>query len=506
MPTAFTMNNQLSKNSINLRSITLFFSLVSLMAWAIVWLISLQNINPLILLPVIPVCFALTRIANNWREGVAWIVVWFVVVDLVRKTMGGTKLLLVVGDGLVALVLFIFFCGSYLFRNHAVFTHVPSNIRFLLTGFSFFVIIQSLNPVVPDHILRLAGLRTYLFYILAMGLGLVFLRTESDLKKIYKFLFILTVPVILLSFFQASSSQANLPVWLVSMEHEVHSFGNFYINLISSTFASCKRYGRFLFLAYPFIYGIDRYYHTSKIGALLLFLFFISAAVVSGSKEIVVMLILFQFMYWILTSANKSKKYLICFFIALGIIGVWNTILQFDSVDITERNYRVKAILSNQQDWKDRIRIYFYDPFVGLMRGYTDLELLLGNGIGTHGQEMALLGDDEAIEALGVKRIDGDSGFTKLLVELGVAGLIYFGVMYSIILRVLWKKVRRLRNCKIYPVGVSVLFIPIGWVILFIKAHSILSDGMVSFGLWFSIGFILSLREFGEGQRTSIPG
>ena len=57
---------------------------------------------------------------------------------------------------------------------------------------------------------------------------------------------------------------------------------------------------------------------------------------------------------------------------------------------------------------------------------------------------------------------------------------------------------------NIYPVAVAVFFIPVGWLILFIKAHTVISDGMMSFGLWFSIGTILALRYYVATDRFPV--
>jgi hypothetical protein len=256
--------------------------------------------------------------------------------------------------------------------------------------------------------------------------------------------------------------------------------------------------GRFLFLVYPFVYGIAAYRNEPRLARLGLFLLFMAAAIISGSREIVVLLLLFHTVFWVLTSKGNLRKYAISFLLFVFLILAWTTVLNFQSRDITEENYRIRAILSSQEEWKFRLKIYLLDAFLKPSRKYSDLEFIWGTGVGTYGSETYLIGDVNYTRSLAINRMAGDAGMTKLLVELGVMGLLCFMVMYLIILKVLWRRVRLLKGHEIYPLAMAVYFIPIGWLILFLKAHTVISDGMMSFGLWFSIGIILALTHYGK--------
>jgi len=471
-------------------------------------ILSVATLNTDLLIPAVFlfVFFVFPQCLKKWRWGLMTIAVWFVIVDFIRKTMEGTKTLLMVSDGLVAFVFCVFVLQYYFLGKGRVARYIPKNIQLLLIGFGCIVFIQSLNPGIPELILRIAGLRTYLFYIPAIALGLFVFRSENDLKHFYIFLLFLSIPVMLFSFYQVISDPTKLGVALVSMEHKVHSFGIYNVELISATFASSKRYGRFLFLVYPFVYGISVYYSKSKIKHLGLFLLFIAAAVVSGSKEIVVIMLLFHAMFWLLTSKRKINKYAIIFSVVISVVVAWHTFLNFENTvyGITEKNYRYKFILSNKEDWRNRFKIYSYGALIDAMREYSDLELLVGTGVGTYGQETTLIGNKEDAKSFRINKQSADAGITKLLVELGMLGTIYFFIMYFIILRLLWRSTKRLKNHKIYPVAVAVFFIPVGWLILFLKAHTVISDGMMMFGLWFSVGIILALKYYVVTNRFPV--
>ena len=433
----------------------------------------------------------------GWRWSLILVAVWFVIVDLIRKTMEGTQSLLIVSDVLVLSVFCVFFIRYYLFMRRSVHFYLPKHLKLLLFVFGFIVIIQSLNPTTPDFILRIAGLRTYIFYVPAVGLGLFFLQSTAALKGVSRFLLILTLPVILLSIYQVASDPASLSITMTSMDHNVHSYGRYNFDLIPATFASSRRFGRFLFLVYPFVYGIAAYRNKPRLARLGFLSLFMTAAIISGSREIVVLLLLFHIMFWVLTSKGKLKKYAISFLLFISLIVTWATILNFDSDDITEENYRIRAILSSQEDWKFRFKIYLQDAFLKPASKYSGSELIWGTGVGTYGQETFLIGDQDYTRSLGINRMAGDAGVTKLLVELGIMGFLYFMMIYFIILKVLWQRMKPLKGHKIYPLAMAVYFIPIGWLILFLKAHTVISDGMMSFGLWFSVGFILALAHYG---------
>lgn len=438
---------------------------------------------------------AMVPITINWRWGLMAVVILFVVQDLIRKTMDGSRTLLILSDSLVVL-LFSLVYSHCLLKRKRVLPYIPPGLQLMLLGFTFIILIQSLNPGIPDIILRLIGIRTYLLYIPAIGLGLFLLRAEKDFYKIYIFLLAVAIPVIFVSFFQAITDPQKLGVALVSMDNQIHSYGDYSFNLISSTFASSKRYGRFLFLIYPYLYGASLYFNKPRIIRLSVVLLFMAAAVISGAREAFVILLLFHAMFWGATSKTKLAKHAIFLIMIITIIITWNTLLNFDDDRITAENYRLKAILSNKQDWKER----FEQPFRDILRmreAYNGSELLWGSGIGTYGQEPTLLGDQNTVISLGINRAEGDSGVAKLLVELGLIGFLYFLGMYLLILRLLWNRVITLKDHRVYPIAVAMFFIPLGWLVLFLKAHTVISDGMMSFGLWFAVGFIFSLSYYG---------
>ncbi len=441
---------------------------------------------------ILPVC---AQILRRWRFGVLIIVWWFVVVDQIRKFLGGSQKLLMAGDALLFFVLCVFFLTYYVFNKKSVFSYVPVNIRLLLVSFGCIVCVQAFNLRIPAWILPIAGIRTYLFYMLVLGLGVMFFRTEADLKRFYRWLLILSVPVILFSFCQGFllyTNPSEVPEYLRSLAKEFHSFGHFEVQYVSASFASAKRYGKFLFVVYPWIYGLSVYLGVSRIRRWGLVLLFMTGNIISGSKEAVVMFLLFHMFFWVMTK-ERAMRYAAAFLIFLCIALAWHTILDFKFSDITAQNYRMRAILSDKSDWRKRVSQLVGGGGVNVAKAILgDQVLFFGKGAGTYGQEARLFDD----MPIGTEIEAGDSGITKVLIELGIFGLFLFTVMYCYILRFLWLSLKKLALHRVYPVALAASFVPMGWIILFIKGHGTISDGMVSFGLWFSIGFILALRYY----------
>jgi len=496
------IRNKMKRRSLEETAI-IYFGWFLLIGFVISWMmVSKAIIWPLLTISFSIILFFAFKTATKWRWGLAGIVLWFVIVDTIRKVMGGNQYFLIISEGIVAFVFLMFILQYYVFGKGGGEKHVLKPMNLILLGFACIVILQSLNPSIPDFILRIAGLRTYLFYIPMIMLGLFAFRSEADIFRAYRFLFFLSIFVIAFSFCQLLSNYSGkLTPIMIAMEHNKHSYGSYTFELISSSFASSKRYGRFLFLVYPYIYGIYAYYNKSKVGLFALFSLFMAAAIISGSREIVVILVLFHSIFWILTSKRQLNRFgKISLMIIIG-IAAWYTVLNFESSGdhLTEKNYRFKAILSNQEQWVERFQLYTYETLIDVSRGCTGSELFWGNGIGIHGQEANLLRDSTEI-----RRPGGDGGIAKLIIELGIIGASYFFIMYFVMLLLIWQKIKEFKTYRIYPMLVALFFVPIGWLILFLKAHTVISDGMMSFGLWFSIGIILSLRYYAATGRFPV--
>ena len=74
-------------------NILYIYGMIIVAAIFIGFLITRQNKNFLLILGLIVFGAVLLRILKDWRWGLMSVCVWFVIVDLIRKYMEGTKLL-----------------------------------------------------------------------------------------------------------------------------------------------------------------------------------------------------------------------------------------------------------------------------------------------------------------------------------------------------------------------------------------------------------------------------
>src|SRR5437762_8816927 len=92
-----------------------------------------------------------------WRMGVGVLLVWFAIVDLLRKLLSGTTILLAVTDFLVLAIYVTFFLrypgGRPLHRRTG--TGLPWPVWVAGGLFVGFVIIQDFNPFFPVRLLGL---------------------------------------------------------------------------------------------------------------------------------------------------------------------------------------------------------------------------------------------------------------------------------------------------------------------------------------------------------------
>lgn len=421
------------------------------------------------------------------------VVVWFSVVDLVRKFFGGSVVLLAMSD-LLVLVLVL----SVLVKQPSHYVRRAVEIAPILAIFVgmlvFLVLLQALNPENKSAMLSVAGLRSYLMYIPAVLVGMAILSPYADLQRYFRVLLIVILPVMLMSVYQVTVGVSELPDVLASMDHNYHSYGDQAVELISATFASSKRYGRYLFLTFPFVYGLAAGLRKPTYVKVLLSTIYLLAAVISGAKEGLVVLLLFHAYLFIFNSESVRHAVIKVAIIMMGVGAIWSTMLNFDYSSINAENYRYKFILSNQQDWKYRFDIYLREPFELLDERYDTTELVFGTGVGTYGQETRLVGSEDAEKYYNIRKA-GDSGIAKLVVELGFFGFAYF-VTVMVVISV-WGLISSFscarRDWRLLALCWS--FIPFGWIILAIKAHGVISDGMMAFGFWLSIGGLLAIKD-----------
>ncbi len=126
--------------------------------------------------------------------------------------------------------------------------------------------------------------------------------------------------------------------------------------------------------------------------------------------------------------------------------------------------------------------------------------VLFGVGLGSFGQESAFssfIRQKQLITTFfnqNPSRPIADSGYTKLLIEVGVIGTATFSLFFAVCLYYSLTMIFKAAIHKDHLLF-SVAALPILWFMVFLKGHPTISDIGVSFMLFLSVGFILAKKE-----------
>ena len=452
----------------------------------------------------------INQLVSDYKFWIAALCVNYVLLDFVRRLFRGEQKLLVLLDISILAIFLLFFYKRKIKLER---TLRLSIFQFLLTLYIGIVIIQVANFKTPDLVTTLAGLRAYLLPIPFIWVGYYVAREEkhSTLEKLAKVLLSLAVISIgfgCYMFFADTSAFAGIALSMLSpMGHGAHSFGDSTQELTSSFFASSSRFSTFLLISYLLIWGVWKWYGKS---VLLLFTLFLIGFWVSGSRTGFSI-----FMFFNIISVFFFHKRAVFLFMCIGIFAssfyylidsdyFGNVVGKASTLDGGGLSARIHYMFDDLGQYTKRV-----EQALPLSRmKLENSELLLGIGLGKYGQE-ALLSPSVASEVHKwhqqffeekYQYPSEDSGFVKVVIELGLIGalvfFLFFGAVTILSLKVIVGS-SKYNNYLTFAIG----WFPVFWLALFIKGHPILSDIFVSSFLYMSIGFILADTHHQHGRR-----
>lgn len=439
-----------------------------------------------------------------WHKLTIVLAIWFVAIDTVRKFFNGSKLFLVFSDVFVLFVFLIFF----LHRKTKLVKILPRNDKLFLTMLVFYLILSFFYSSSDSLLVKIAGLRLYLFFNFSIFLGYYWMSNMNAYNGIKVLLYVLSILATGLAAVQYFLGYENLPFFLQALEHSEHSFGTSYFSLISSFFASSKRYGRFLIVCYSFVFGINLAKKTSIIQHIITFAIFFSGTIMSGAREASAAILIYHIVHWILSSKKGELRVLKVYFLVFGALYVFSTLLDYETRGLRDEDRGMKHMVANKSEWSGRTESYLIDSFRNFSVHKSIWNLLFGKGVGTFGgmatSSFKLNVEKEDLSNTGhdMKVYSGDAGISKIILELGLIGTAIFITFYSSLILNLFKKLLVTSHFDEYPLLVSIFSFVIVWLILFFKAHTVLSDSMMSFAFWFYIGIFYSVYR--QTQYRSI--
>jgi hypothetical protein len=309
--------------------------------------------------------------------------------------------------------------------------------------------------------------------------------------------------------------------FLIPMEHDHHSFYESKIDLISSVFASSKKYGRFMMFVMIF-YWVSRTVQNKSFG--FVGIYFFVAIFISGSRESLVLAALFLILAFRYQSTQlKNKLNLIPkiglklrFFIIIPTLIVTVSILSLYS-------QQVQFFLAMDDPFNYPRRVAQFFPLIAINTNYSDL--IFGIGAARYGQEAqfvpelyelnevilsSLLSSDVAFFAENLTFVD--SGLTKIIIEFGIIGILVWMFPLMFLLRVV---VPALFGDRVRVTSFALAYMLLAWYIFFLKAHAFLSDLFMSALFYFLLGgfiFLMKLNndmhqrlKFNRRHRNVIP-
>lgn len=442
-----------------------------------------------------------------------WLVaafIGYVVMDLVRRFFSGTKAGLLLFDaGLGAAYLAFLLSGKRPKLSSSSFG------RALIPAMALFVILilgELLNPspFATYAVTKVFGVRNYLFALPCIWIGYQLVTNERDKLDRAANLFFWVFAIVSLfgiaGFFLRSGAQSDgvTDVLTPMADHKTHSFEKGEQLLSSSFFATSARFAVFLLGSYLLLWSFAKeqgrpvwYVNALALGGLY----------VSGSRTAFTLFMVFSGLSFVLfrkRDRGPPSKQAVAGALSLGAAAV--VVLVFWG-DITrtftapgDYDYRTRSdyLLQGRDEYVDRSRMALSPLFIKP----DNPDLAFGVGVGTYGQEtfaVPLLNEAKYIlvirffyEKPGLPL--ADSGLTKVMIELGIVGLLVVSMFFLIIVffsaACIWRSA--LRGDAF---GFAFGFFPLIWVLLFMKGHQTMADLGGQAFFYLSVGFVAAVTR-----------
>ena len=186
------------------------------------------------------------------------------------------------------------------FLIYGKFHKISNPFKVSLIIFISILIVQLINPWGPSFVAKLVGLKVWLFYFLLIPIGMEFLETKNDLKKLCNFYSICTILPFMIGIFQFSLSHtlgSSVEVMTsfygdfdlaksATQTFTKFDYGNINLYRVPSTFSFVGQYNNFIIISFiPIITSIILG-KTSKEKNFykIVFLLAILAALTSGTR------------------------------------------------------------------------------------------------------------------------------------------------------------------------------------------------------------------------------
>jgi len=452
--------------------------------------------------------FLLVLILRNWRVGLFCTVLIVTLIDFARRYLEGQVLFLVVID-IILVVLFLSFYAPILIGQNqrlGFIREMKPLLRAALATYILWIIFRALASGTEQPLLVFAGLRSYLLAIPMLGIGWFVARswTDTDYARASSIILFCLISTIIFGVIRftvdSDGASRDTVASMMPMEHAAHSYGSTEITLSSSFFASSKRWARYLLFMYLFAWA--HYTATSrKWYRLFLSTAVFSGLLISGSRESIVLFMLFHGMQSLM---NDVRKFLVGVSLIIAFVIIILTLLPSAYHDDGDRGLllRGRFFVSSLDDWTYRFKYMFVDPSLTLLSNRMET-VLAGYGIGYYGQATQLSSEEREWEALAwLPQGAEDAGLVKIIIEMGIVGVVVFLWWHLSLLSYL----RLGRRAFDDPFFFAAIVATTSWFVFFLKSHPTIDDQMTSSFYWFYVGMLIGRTVLSDqrGMQDSI--
>jgi hypothetical protein len=461
-------------------------------------------------------CAVVVAALRNWRTGFYLFFVWMMFEDLVRKFMGNSLELFFGKDVLVAFVYIALFVEIRRGREKSF---RPPFLLFL-SLFLWLGLIQVFNQNSPSILYGLLGFKVYFYYIPLLFVGYALIRNDGDLQKFLVVSVFLAGVISILGIVQAIVGNSFLNPAILAPELQdlgnltkVTPLSNRALSLPDSVFVSSGRFDEYLVWTFILTVGTAAYLllHTLRHRKLVFGVIGLLgvATLLSGSRSSVIavaasaLVLSAAFLWgapWRWRQAHRLVRAIRRTFIVAA-LALAALILLFPEDAGSRIAYYAETLNPNSSAYEGANRSWDY-PIDNLLYAFTKPNWLLGNGIGT-----ASLGGQYVAKVLGKRPLNlgVEEGYGQLIVEMGIVAPLLWFVWTGAVLYYSWKVARRLRNTRLFPLAIAIVWY--AFVVLFLFTYTVLDayqNYVSNVYLWLLLGILFRLPDLLVGSPTPV--
>jgi hypothetical protein len=367
----------------------------------------------------------------------------------------------------------------------------------LLASFAVLVLAQAFNPSLPSAAVAAIGAKVWLFYIPLCFLGYHLVRDRRDLHRILGVLSLAAVIPALVGIAEALliyagngalvySAYGHAAASVTQEFAEFNLAGGAVLRRVPSTFAFVAQYFSFTIsmvaVTYAWWRGVLAKTRLAVVGTAV-WLLLLLAGFLSGARAAFLFVPLLVIFILVLEGPRAR----------LGLARIMAPAVVLVCVAVVILGSSARAVLVHA--WETGLG-EFGEIFVnGFRRGFALTLTGLGTGIDTSAARHAFAQSDQFGAVNGFWY---ESWYVKVLLELGVAGLVIVALLYGKLVITALRRHARLRDPGLRAVSASVLALLIWNVIFNVKAQYMDIDPM-NVHFWLLLGLLFKLPALDEG-------